>query len=131
MMDSKIEVGQENIYFEMESKQKDDAETYDDIIPRNDPPHAKPNVEAQPCKDFATVKHHRLFFIASAIAFASLLAALATLVLAVAVMASRSEVSTGITTISLCCSTLTNECSKTQPPAFKANIQQIFIDSHV
>ncbi|XP_022808460.1 uncharacterized protein LOC111345444 isoform X2 [Stylophora pistillata] len=93
-MDSKIEVGQENIYFEMESKQKDDAGTYDDIIPRNDPPHAKPNVEAQPCKDFATVKHHRLFFIASAIAVASLLTALATLVLAVAVMASRSEVST-------------------------------------
>ena len=32
MMDTKIEVGQENVYFEMESKQEDHAETYDDVV---------------------------------------------------------------------------------------------------
>ena len=47
MMDTKIEVGQENIYFEMESKQEDNAETYDDLVFRKDTPQAKPNVEIQ------------------------------------------------------------------------------------
>ena len=104
-MDSKIEVGQENIYFEMESKQEDDGGTYDDIIPRNDPPRAKPNVEAQSFKDSTTLKHHRLFFIASAIAVTSLLTALATLVLAVVMVTSRVEVSTGTASIFPSCST--------------------------
>ena len=31
-MDTKVEVGQENIYFEMESKQEDHDETYDDLV---------------------------------------------------------------------------------------------------
>ena len=96
MMDTKIEVGQENIYFEMESKQEDNAETYDSVVFRKDTPQAKPNVETQPYKDSDTVKHNPLFFIASAIAVASLLTALATLILAVAIMTTRSEVSTGI-----------------------------------
>ena len=91
-MDTKIEVGQENIYFEMESKQEDNAETYDSVVFRKDTPQAKPNVETQPCKDPDTVKHNPLFFIA----VASLLTALATLILAVAIMTARSEVSTGM-----------------------------------
>ena len=98
-MDTKIEVGQENIYFEMESKQEDNAETYDDVVFRKDTPQAKPNVETQPYKDSDTVKHNPLFFIPSAIAVASLLTALATLVLAVAIITARSEVSTGKATI--------------------------------
>ncbi|PFX12698.1 Scavenger receptor class A member 5 [Stylophora pistillata] len=102
MMDSKIETGQENTYLEMIYKLEDDSGTYDDIIARNDPPRAKPNVEAQPYKDYATVKHRRLFFIASATAFASLLTALATLVLVVTIMASRSEVSTGCKRLGEC-----------------------------
>ena len=48
MMDTKIEIGQENIYFEMESKQEDNAETYDSVVFRKDTPQAKPNVETQP-----------------------------------------------------------------------------------
>ena len=32
MMDTKIEIGQENIYFEMESKQEDNAVTYDSVV---------------------------------------------------------------------------------------------------
>ena len=103
MMDTKIEVGQENIYFEMESKQEDNAETYDDVVFRKDSPQAKPNVETQPYKDSDTVKHNPLFFIASAIAVASLLTALATLVLAVAIMTARSEVLTGMATIAPSC----------------------------
>ena len=103
MMDTKIEVGQENIYFEMESKQEDNAEIYDDVVFRKDSPQAKPNVETQPYKDSDTVKHNTLFFIASAIAVASLLTALATLVLAVAIMTARSEVSTGMATIAPSC----------------------------
>ena len=102
-MDTKTEVGRENIYFEMESKQEDNAETYDDVVFRKDTPQAKPNVETQPYKDSDTVKHNSLSFIASAIAVASLLTALATLVLAVAIMTARSEASTGTATITPSC----------------------------
>ena len=77
-MDTKIEVGQENIYFEMESKQEDNAETYDHVVFRKDTSQAKTNVETQPYIDSDTVKHNPLFFIASAIAVASLLTALVT-----------------------------------------------------
>ena len=80
MDEAKIEVGQENIYFEMESEQEDHVETYDDVVFRNEIPQTKPGVGTQLCKDSGTVKHPRLFFIASAIAVASLLTALATLV---------------------------------------------------
>ena len=76
-MDTKTEVGRENIYFEMESKQEDHAERCDDLVFRNDTPQAKPKVETQLCKDSDTVKHHLLFLIVSAIAVASLLTALA------------------------------------------------------
>ena len=103
MMNTKTEVGRENIYFEMESKQEDNAETYDDVVFRKDTPQAKPNVETQPYKDSDTVKHNSLSFIASAIAVASLLTALATLVLAVAIMTARSEASTGTATITPSC----------------------------
>ena len=102
-MNTKTEVGRENIYFEMESKQEDNAETYDDVVFRKDTPQAKPNVETQPYKDSDTVKHNSLSFIASAIAVASLLTALATLVLAVAIMTARSEASTGTATITPSC----------------------------
>ena len=102
-MNTKTEVGRENIYFEMESKQEDNAETYDEVVFRKDTPQAKPNVETQPYKDSDTVKHNSLSFIASAIAVASLLTALATLVLAVAIMTARSEASTGTATITPSC----------------------------
>ena len=98
-MDTKMEVGQENIYFEMESKQGGNAETYDEVVFGRDTSQAKPNVETQHYKDSDTVKHNPLFFIISAIAVASLLTALATLVLAVAIITARSEVSTGTGTI--------------------------------
>ena len=103
MMDTKIEIGQENIYFEMESKKEDNVVTYDSVVFRKDTPQAKPNVETQPYKDSDTVKHNPLFLIASVIAVASLLTALATLVLAVAIMAARSEVSTGMVAIAPSC----------------------------
>ena len=103
MMDTKIEIGQENIYFEMESKQEHNAVTYDSVVFRKGTPQAKPNVETQPYKDSDTVKHNPLFFIVSAIAVASLLTALATLVLAVAIMTARSEASTGTATIAPSC----------------------------
>ena len=99
-----IEAGQENNYLEMIYKLEDDGGTYDHITPRNDPPQAKPNVEARPYRDYTTMKHHRLFLIAYAIAIASLLTALATLVLVVTMMASRSEVSKGMATTSPFCS---------------------------
>ena len=104
MMDTKIEIGQENIYFEMESKQEDNAVTYDSVVFRKDTLQAKPNVETQPYKDSDTVKHNPLFLIASVIAVASLLTALATLILAVVTMTARSEVSTGmVATAPSCC----------------------------
>ena len=102
-MDTKIEVGQENIYFEMESKQEDNTETYDDVVSRKENSEAKPNVETQPYKDSDTVKHNPLFLIASVIAVASLLIALATLTLAVAIMTARSAVSTGMVAIAPSC----------------------------
>ena len=98
-MDTKIEVGQENIYFEMESKQEANTETYDDVVFRKDTSQAKLNMDTLSYKDSDTVKHNPLFFIVSAIAVASLLTALATLVLAVAIITARSEVSTGKATI--------------------------------
>ena len=67
---TKIEGGRESVYFEMESKQEDHAETYDDVVFRKDTPQAKPNVKAESYRDPDTVKHHRLFFIASTIAVA-------------------------------------------------------------
>ena len=89
-----------DVSFEMESKQEDHAETCGE----EDTPQAKPKVETQLYKDSDTVKHHPLFLIVSAIAVASLLTALATLVLAVAIITARSEVSTGTATItSPCC----------------------------
>ena len=102
MMGTRIKVGQENIYFEMESKQQDNAETYDHVVFRKDTSQAKPS-EKQPYKDSDTVKHNQSFFIASAIAVASLLTALATLVLAVAIMTTRCQVSTGEATIAPTC----------------------------
>ena len=103
MMDTKIEIGQENIYFEMESKQEDNAVTYDSVVFRKDTPQAKPNVETQPYKDSDTVKHNPLFLIASVIAVAWLLTALATLILAVAIVTARSEVITGMVAIAPSC----------------------------
>ena len=99
-MDTETEVGRVNVSFEMESKQEDHAETCGE----EDTPQAKAKVETQLYKDSDTVKHHPLFLIVSAIAVASLLTALATLVLAVAIITARSEVSTGTATItSPCC----------------------------
>ena len=94
-MDSKIEVGQENIYFEMESKQEDNA-----VVFRKDTSQAKTNVETQPYVDSDTVKHNPLFFIASAIAVASLLTALATFSCG---NHDDTEVSTGMATIAPSC----------------------------
>ena len=54
-MDTKIEIGQENISFEMESKQEDNAVTYDSVVFRKDTLQAKPNVETQPYKDSDTL----------------------------------------------------------------------------
>ena len=103
-MDTKTEVGRENISFEMESKQENHAERCDDSVYRKDTPQAKPKVETQLYKDYDTAKRHPLFLIVSAIAVASLLTAIATLVLAVAIIMARSEVSTGTATItSPCC----------------------------
>ena len=103
MMDTKIEIGQENIYFEMESKQEHNAVTYDSVVFRKGTPQAKPNVETQPYKDSDTVKHNPLFLIASVIAVAWLLTALATLILAVAIVTARSEVITGMVAIAPSC----------------------------
>ena len=102
-MDTKTEVGRMNVSFEMESKQEDHAETYTSLVFREDTPKAKSKVETQLYKDSDSVKHHPLFLIVSAIAVASLLTALATLVLAVAIMTARSEVSTGTATITSSC----------------------------
>ena len=102
-MDTKTEVGRMNVSFEMESKQEDHAETYTSLVFREDTPKAKSKVETQLYKDSDSVKHHPLFLIVSAIAVASLLTALATLVLAVAIMTARSEVSTGTATITSPC----------------------------
>ena len=60
-MDTKAEVEQVNVSFEMESKQEDHAETYDNLVFREDTPKAKPKVETQLCKDSYTVKQHPLF----------------------------------------------------------------------
>ena len=79
-MDTKTEVGRVNVSFEMESKQEDHAETYDNLVFREDTPKAKPKVETQLYKDSDTLKHHPLLLIVSAIAVASLSTALATLV---------------------------------------------------
>ncbi|PFX28241.1 collagen alpha-1(XXVIII) chain-like isoform X1 [Stylophora pistillata] len=95
MMDSKIELTQENIYFEMESKQEGEARTYDDLVITNDTPQRKPKVKAQSYKDSDAMKHHRLFFIGSAIAVASFLTAFTTLVLGVVTVTARSEVTSG------------------------------------
>ena len=103
-MDTKAEAEQVNVSFEMESKQEDHAKTCEGLVFREDTPKAKPKVETQLCKDSDAVKHYPLFLIVSAIAVASLLTALATLVLAVAIIMARSEVSTGTATItSPCC----------------------------
>ena len=91
-MDLRNEVGHNNMSFQMESEVEHDAQTCDDKAIRNDTPQAKPKVKAQPYKDSDTEKIQRVLFIASAIAVASLLTALATLVLGVAIMIARSEV---------------------------------------
>ena len=56
-MDPRMEVGHNNMSFQMESRKEHDAKTCDDKAIRNDTPQAKPKVKAQPYKDSDTEKN--------------------------------------------------------------------------
>ena len=83
LMSTKTEIGRENVYYEMEYKGEDEAETYEKVIVKNESPQERLRERAQPYKDSREVKS-RYF----------LVAVIATMVLAFATTDSRSDVST-------------------------------------
>ena len=83
LMSTKTEIGRENVYYEMEYKGEDEAETYEKVIVKNESPQERLRERAHPYKDSREVKS-RYF----------LVAVIATMVLAFATTDSRSDVST-------------------------------------
>ena len=81
-------VGDENSYIELiESKQTDDAETYDDVAPdKGGTPSTEP---AQSCAQENFLRLQRMLHIVTAVAIISLLTATASLALALIVMNSQ------------------------------------------
>ena len=94
LMSTKTEIGRENVYYEMEYKGEDDAETYEKVIVKNESPQERLRERAQPYKDSGEVKSRYFLVAVTAIAVASFLTAAATMVLAFATTDSRSDVST-------------------------------------
>ncbi|RMX46491.1 hypothetical protein pdam_00023227, partial [Pocillopora damicornis] len=94
LMSTKTEIGRENVYYEMEYKGEDDAETYEKVIVKNESPQELLRERAQPYKDSGEVKSRYFLVAVTAIAVASFLTAAATMVLAFAKTDSRSDVST-------------------------------------
>ena len=94
LMSTKTEIGRDNVYYEMEYKGEDDAETYEKVIVKNESPQELLRERAQPYKDSGEVKSRYFLVAVTAIAVASFLTAAATVVLAFAKTDSRSDVST-------------------------------------
>ena len=94
LMSTKTEIGRENVYYEMEYKGEDEAETYEKVIVKNESPQERLRERAHPYKDSREVKSHYFLVVVTAIAVASFLTAAATMVLAFATTDSRSDVST-------------------------------------
>ena len=84
LMSTKTEIGRENVYYEMEYKGEDDAETYEKVIVKNESPQERLRERAQPYKDSGEVKSRYFLVAVTAIAVASFLTAAATMVLAFA-----------------------------------------------
>ena len=91
-MSTKTEIGRENVYYEMEYKGEDDAETYEKVIVKNESPQERLRERAQPYKDSGEVKSRYFLVAVTAIAVASFLTAAATMVLAFATTDSRIDV---------------------------------------
>lgn len=94
LTNSKTEIGQENVYYEMEYKGENEDGTYEKVIVKNESPQERLRERAQPYKDSGEVKSRYSLFVVTAIAIASLLTAAATMVLVFAMTDSRSDVST-------------------------------------
>ena len=94
LTNNKTEIGQENVYYEMEYKGENEDGTYEKVIVKNESPQERLRERAQPYKDPEEVKSRYFLFVVTAIAIASLLTAAATMVLAFAMTNSRSDVST-------------------------------------
>ena len=94
LMSTKTEIGQENVYYEMEYKGEDEAETYEKVTVKNESPQERLRERAHPYKDSREVKSRYFLVAVTAIAVASFLTAAATMVLAFATTDSRSDVST-------------------------------------
>ncbi|CAH3044122.1 unnamed protein product [Pocillopora meandrina] len=94
LTNNKTEIGQENVYYEMEYKGENEDGTYEKVIVKNESPQERLRERAQPYKDSGEVKSRYFLFVGTAIAIASLLTAAATMVLAFAMTNSRSDVST-------------------------------------
>ena len=93
LMSTKTEIGRENVYYEMEYKGEDEAETYEKVIVKNESPQERLRERAHPYKDSREVKSRYFLVAVTAIAVASFLTAAATMVLAFATTDSRSDVS--------------------------------------
>ena len=50
-MSTKTEIGQENVYYEMEYKGEDEAETYEKVTVKNESPQERLRERAHPYKD--------------------------------------------------------------------------------
>ena len=94
LMSTKTEIGREIVYYEMEYKGEDEAETYEKVIVKNESPQERLRERAHPYKDSREVKSRYFLVSVTAVAVASFLTAAATTVLAFATTDSRSDVST-------------------------------------
>ena len=100
---SKTAAGEENIYFEMESKQAADAGIYEDVVGESAVPGTKQTtfekqgneknkrVSTEPVHSYQPdgMTVHRLLYIIAAVVAVSVLASVATLILALTMIMSR------------------------------------------
>jgi len=98
---NKAEVGTDNIYFEMDTKNGTEARTYDEATDKSDIPATKresiersaqeSKKKRQPTKETGTVAFRPIQLIAAALVAVAFLTAVATLVLALTMMLSQNS----------------------------------------
>ena len=98
---NKAEVGTENIYFEMDTKNGTEARIYDGATDKLNTPATKPESieisaqeskkKGQPAKETDTVAFRPMLLIAAALVAVAFLTAVATLVLALTMMLSQNS----------------------------------------
>ena len=109
---NKTETGEQNLYFEMESKKESEARVYDEPADRNKTPATQgmsfekytqgTEKKIQPSTEPETVMFRRLLFITVAVVTIAFLTAAGTLVIAVTIMISRNDLTASKDSTAVC-----------------------------